>query len=225
MDAQKLLDELLRSGRQLAEKGLDVAEDALNIPESGPERDAKLDGLKKGAMIAGGLALLLGTRGGRRLTGTAIKLGSLGALGGLAYQAFQRWQSGDSRRVDELQGSDADQRGRQILKAMIAAAKADGHIDAEEQRKIESELVALQLPPEMAEFLREEMHKPLDIDDVVAGVDSPQAAAELYVASRIMVGNQSPEEKAYLERLAAALGLNQDQVAALEAELARPDET
>ncbi len=225
MDAQKLLDELLKSGRQIAEKGIDLAEDALNIPESGPERDAKLDGLKKGAMIAGGLALLLGTRGGRRLTGSAIKLGSLGALGGLAYQAFQRWRGGNDRPIDQLSGDVGDQRGRQILKAMIAAAKADGHIDAEEQRKIESELVALQLSPEMAGFLREEMRKPLDIDDVVAGVDSPQAAAELYLASRIVIGNQSAEEKAYLERLARALGLDPEQVAALEGELAHPETT
>ncbi|WP_456445527.1 tellurite resistance TerB family protein [Thiolapillus sp.] len=222
MDAQQLLQELLNSGRQLAEKGLDMAEDVLNVPESGPQRDAKLDGLKKGAMIAGGLALLLGTRGGRQLTGTAIKLGSIGALGGLAYQAFKRWQKGD-QSVDKLQGSEADKRSRQILKAMIAAAKADGHIDAEEQRKIEEELVALQLAPEMAEFLREEMHKPLDMADVVEGVDSPQAAAELYVASRIMVGNQSPEEKAYLQRLAQALGLTAEQVSALENELSKPD--
>jgi uncharacterized membrane protein YebE (DUF533 family) len=127
--------------------------------------------------------------------------------------------------VDKLQGSEADKRSRQILRAMIAAAKADGHIDAEEQRKIEAELVALQLPPEMAEFLREEMHKPLDMDDVVAGVDSPQAAAELYVASRIMVGNQSPEEKAYLDRLAQALGLTEEQVASLESELSQPEAT
>ena len=222
MDAQQLLQELLNSGRQLAEKGLDMAEDALNDAEYGPQRDAKLDGLKKGAMIAGGLALLLGTRGGRQLTGTAIKLGSIGALGGLAYQAFKRWQKGD-QPVDKLQGSEADKRSRQILKAMIAAAKADGHIDAEEQRKIEEELVVLQLAPEMAEFLREEMHKPLDMADVVEGVDSPQAAAELYVASRIMVGNQSPEEKAYLQRLAQALGLTAEQVSALESELSKPD--
>jgi len=221
VDAQKLLEELLRSGRQLAEKGVDMAEDALNIPEAGAERDAKLDGLKKGAMIAGGLALMLGTRSGRSLTGTAIKLGSLGALGGLAYQAFKKWQTGDSAKpVNELTGDEGEARGRQIIKAMIAAAKADGHIDADEQRKIESEIITMQLPQEMLDFLKSEIHKPLDINDVVAGVDSPQAAAELYVASRIMVGNQNPAEKAYLDQLVKALGMTPEQVETLESELA-----
>ena len=48
MDTRNLIDSLLASGKTLADKGRDVAEDKLNIPEQGPERDAMLSGLGKG---------------------------------------------------------------------------------------------------------------------------------------------------------------------------------
>ena len=47
-------------------------------------------GLGKGALMAGGLAALLGTGAGRRLTGGTLKLGGLAAIGGLAYQTYEK---------------------------------------------------------------------------------------------------------------------------------------
>jgi len=55
-----------------------------------------LRGLGKGAAAAGALALLVGTKGGRRVTGTALKLGSLAALGGVGYTAYRNWQEKQS---------------------------------------------------------------------------------------------------------------------------------
>ncbi len=80
MDTKSLLDELLQSAKQMASQGQEVAETKLGVPEEGPDRDAMLKGMGKGAMAAGALALLLGTGAGRRLTGTALKLGSLAAI-------------------------------------------------------------------------------------------------------------------------------------------------
>ena len=43
----------------------------------------------------GGLGgLVLGTKAGRAMAGSAIKLGALALIGGLAYQAIQNYQQG-----------------------------------------------------------------------------------------------------------------------------------
>ncbi len=65
MDTKSFLDELLKTGKDLAGKGQAIAEEKLQMPAEGAERDAKMDGIKKGAMAAGVLALLLGTKGYR----------------------------------------------------------------------------------------------------------------------------------------------------------------
>ena len=44
-DAKVFLDQLLTSGKELAQKSQDFAESRLGIPESGPERDRILAGL------------------------------------------------------------------------------------------------------------------------------------------------------------------------------------
>ena len=90
MDTEKLLEQILKSGQQMLDRGQEIAEDKLSIPEQGAERDAMLAGLGKGALLTGGLAALLGTSAGRRLTGGTLKLGGLAAIGGVAYQ---QWHS------------------------------------------------------------------------------------------------------------------------------------
>ncbi len=90
MDTDKLLKQIMQSGQQMLERGQEIAEDKLNIPEEGAERDAMFSGLGKGALMAGGLAALLGTGAGRRLTGGTLKLGGLAAIGGLAYQTYEK---------------------------------------------------------------------------------------------------------------------------------------
>ncbi len=221
MDTRKLLDDILASGKGYLEKGRQFAEEQIDLPEQGVEREAKLDGLKKGALAAGGLALLLGTRSGRWLTGNALKVGSLAALGGIAYQAYRNWSGIDqgARPVHELEGPDAQARNLLLLRAMIAAAKADGHIDAQEQARIEAELARMDTAGEDSEFLRREIANSLDTDALAAAVDSKEAAAEVYLVSRLLVDVQNEDEKAYLGELAAKLGLEPDEVSSLESRI------
>ena len=220
MNAQDLLEKLLEEGKNLAEKAQDAAEDKLNIPDSGPERDAMLDGLKKGALAAGGLALLLGTRGGRAITGSAIKLGSVAALGGLAYNAWKNWQgAGASKPVDQLPAPEAADRSRLLLSAMIAAAKADGEIDDAEQARIEKTIMDMELQQDDLAYLKNEIHQPLDLDKLAKQVDSPAAAAEAYLVSKTLMDDASDVEKAYLDALADKLGIDQQQRASLDAQI------
>ncbi|MFN3785433.1 MAG: hypothetical protein ACK4RS_01205, partial [Thiothrix sp.] len=74
MDMQQLLEQLLNSGKELAQQGQNIAEQKFGIPAEGVERDKALSGLKTGALAAGVLGILLGTQGGRRVTGAAVKV-------------------------------------------------------------------------------------------------------------------------------------------------------
>ncbi|CAL1239010.1 tellurite resistance TerB family protein [Candidatus Methylocalor cossyra] len=219
MDYRAIIDQLLEAGRELAQKSQTAAEQRLDIPQQGPEREASVQGLGKGAALGGILALLLGTSAGRKITGPALKLGSLAALGGLAYQAYQNWQAQQGpgaaepgAPIDRLSGPAAEQRSRGLLKAMIAAAKADGHIDDNERARIDEHVQKLGIDSALAAFLKEELAKPLDPQDVAAAADSPAAAAEIYLTSLLVIDEQNAEEAAYLRRLAEALKLAPDLV-------------
>ncbi len=221
MDAGKLLDGILTTGRVYLEKGKRFAEEQMDLPREGAERDAKIDGMKKGALAAGGLALLLGTRGGRWLTGSALKVGGLAALGGIAYHAYQSWNTTDqdTQPVHRLAGADAEARSLLLLRAMIAAAKADGHVDAQELSRIEAGIEKMGLADADAEFLKNEIRQSLDIDTLVAAVKDKEVAAEVYLVSRIMVDVQNSAEKLYLQELALKLGLEPGEIDSLESGL------
>jgi uncharacterized membrane protein YebE (DUF533 family) len=90
---------------------------------------------------------------------------------------------------------------------MISAAKADGQIDQGELDRILSKLSEVGSEPEARDFVLSEMRGPLDIDRLVADVKTSQQAAQVYGASLLAIDVDTPAEKAYLGRLAQALGL------------------
>jgi uncharacterized membrane protein YebE (DUF533 family) len=179
----------------------------------------------KGAAIAGVAALLLGTKSGRNVTGVALKLGSLGAVGGLAYKVFQDWQAKNAQApaaladsgatVDALSGPRLEKRALNLLQAMIAAAKADGHIDQQEQNAIGEYLQTLNLDPRTERWVREELANPLSASEIAAKADSPAAAAEIYLTSLSAISLDSPQERAYMDELATALKLPPELVSEL----------
>ncbi|MGF1644364.1 MAG: tellurite resistance TerB family protein [Thiotrichales bacterium] len=228
MDTRALLDQLLQSGQSLLKQGQGMAEDKLKIPEAGPERDAMLSGLGKGALAAGALALLLGTKSGRKVTGTGLKLGSLAALGGLAYKTYRDWESQRgtaattaAQPINELSGPSADRRSRALLAAMIAAAKADGHIDAGERSKINAQMAQLGLQPEALQAVQAELDGPANAATIAANADNPEAAAEIYLVSLLVIDLDNPDERAYLDQLADALKLDPQLAAQLELQAAQ----
>jgi uncharacterized membrane protein YebE (DUF533 family) len=222
MSSQQILDMLLNSGKELAEKGKTLAEAKLGIPDDPKKRDEMLVGASKGAIAASALAVLLGTGAGRKLTGATLKLGSLAAVGGIAYKAFQDWQAKQTGQVEsakpvnELTGAESEKRSNALLKAMIASAKADGHIDDKETAAITQHASKLGLNDSVANFITEELGKPLDVNDIAAGADSPEAAAEIYLVSRMVLDLDNDAEKQYLAQLAKALQLAPELIAELE---------
>lgn len=218
MDMKSLLDQMLQSGKEMAQKGQTLAEEKLNVPAAGAERDTMLSQLKVGAEAAGVLAMLLGTDAGRRVTGAALKVGSVAALGGLAYQMYNKWQGG---QADAAQGAtETDQpaaasepkaSAEVLLKAMIAAAKADGHVDAAELAVIRQKLGESKVAGDVNELILSELTQPLSAKDIAALANQDKAvAAEIYVVSALVIDQANEAEKAYLTDLKAALQLPDD---------------
>ena len=188
-----------------------------------------------GGLAGGALANMPGSKKGRKLAGSALKLGGLAAVGGLAYKAWQNYQQGATQTSPGMQSgvepppadgafmpapndvAGANALSLLLARAMIAAAKADGQIDTQESQAILNQINALEIPADDKAFLFEEYGRPLDIDSLARDVDSPEHAAEVYAASVLMVEPPSPPEKIYLDTLARSLGLEDGLVQQLHA--------
>ena len=228
MDANQLLENLLQSAKMIAEdgktyasEGLDVAKDQLaelkerielQIPEAGPERDAMLKNLGVGAAAGGLLALLVGTKSGRKVLSPAVKLGSLGALGAVGYKVYTEWQNRNELTesgipIANLAGPAVNDRSVAILRAMIMAAQADGVVDDDEKEKIAQQIDSTGFSADVRDLLIPELEKPVDLQSLTAAADSRAAAVEMYLASLTVVDVQNDDERSYLDRLSAALGI------------------
>lgn len=233
-DAKKLLDQVL--GAQSGNLG-STAQRVLGeltggrggIPGGGRTTD-----LAGGALAGGALALLLGNKKARKtamsMGGTAVKLGGLALVAGLAYKAYTTWQQNqqpgaatpaptpaqpkllapptDSPFNPDVAPEGPNARAEHILVAMIAAAKADGHIDLDEQTRIFGHLDALGLDTEAKAFVMDELRAPLDIERVVRQATDETSKTEIYAASLLAMDPDTPAERAWLDLLAARLGLD-----------------
>lgn len=182
------------------------------------------------AAVAGALgALVLGTKTGRSITMDAAKLGGMVLIGGLAYKAYQNYQAGKpvldagAAPAPAPAGSSFDpakQSNEQALlyiRAMIAAAAADGVVSNLERSRIVGGLEQVGLDPSATGFLDAEFARPASIADLVAGVKSPEQAAQVYTAARVAIEPESQAEKDFLANLGRALNLDPQLVAHIDA--------
>jgi len=237
LDPKKLLDELL--GTAVPGTGANVRDNAGKAVQM-----AKDNPLATGALAA----VLLGTKTGRQMSGSALKLGGLAAIAGLAYKAYQNYSNGkqpgeqpaatEPELLPPPEGTpfspeQAPQGENEfalvIVRAMIAAARADGHIDAEERAKIADRLHLSGIGDEAEAFLMSELEKPLDLDAIVAAAKTDAQKVELYTASRIAIDPDTRAERGYLDLLAGRLSLPdalvehiEETVSAVKTEAAAP---
>lgn len=218
MNTSDLLEQLLRAGQQ-------------GGGASGGGLGGLLGGLLKGtstgnASAGGGLGGLLGGLGGL-LGGSAaggttqtrssggMNYAALASLGMAAFQAYQAWQRQQAtapqqaiQTVDQLDGAEAEAHSHGVLRALIAAAKADGTIDAQEQQMISTEIGRHTDDPQLQEWLDAEVAKPLDAADFAEYANDPALAAEIYLASVMLVNDQQDAERNYLDDLAGQLQID-----------------
>ncbi|WP_322885073.1 tellurite resistance TerB family protein [Sinorhizobium medicae] len=213
-DAKKLLDQFL--GSQVPGAGGTVRGRADQVTKV-----AKDNPLASGAIAA----VLLGTKSGRKLAGNAAVLGGLAAIAGLGYQAYKNYQSGKepaaepaSRAPAQLPAPPAasgfaapealsEDFALVLVRAMIAAARADGHIDASERGRIMDKLSVSGLSADAAAFLEAELVNPIDLDAIVSAGKTEEERVEIYTASRLAIEPDGRAERGYLDLLAGRLGL------------------
>ena len=193
-----------------------------------------------GAAVGGVLGLLLGSKSGRRMGGKALKAGSVVALGALAWKAYGDWQRQNAAAsapgaapgaasgaalpapasFAALPAPQLEVHSRAMLKALIAAAKSDGHMDEAERGQVEDALHRLNADAETRAWVDTELRRPVDPADVAAAATSPELAAEIYLASVLVVDDTTVMERAYLDELARRLQLAPGLKAELESRAA-----
>jgi uncharacterized membrane protein YebE (DUF533 family) len=200
-----------------------------------------------GGLLVGGLAGAMTGKTGKKVAGTALKLGGAAAIAGLAYKAFQTYQQnqqqiqnagrpqGHSHRaplsppqsiaaraddvVDILPPSNSgylpapsdvaatEELSLKLIRAMIAAAHADGRIDRAESARIMGQIDGLGISSEEKSFLLTEIGQPRSALEVAQSATSHAEAEELYAISVMAIDANGSAERDYLGRLAEAMRL------------------
>ena len=166
---------------------------------------------------AGALALLLTSRSGRKLA----TIGGLAGLGTLAWRAYQKQNEGGHvftpKNTQEISGvitgGKAEARAEVIIRAMVAAAKADGRVNDEELALINA------LNDGSVDALKIAINQPASPKQIASLATSAQEAREIYAASCRVANGLNHKERDYLDRLAMALELDPELAARLETDV------
>ncbi len=175
-------------------------------------------GLVGGAAAGGLMALLMGNKSARKFAGKAAGYGGAAVLGGLAFNAYRNWK--------DQQGSTGAQAGPEsgrelidppelqhpitemtLIKAMIAAAKADGHLDQKEQKRIHDVVGQMSLSAETKGAIYDLLQREISIEELLDPAASMEQKSEVYLASCLVIDIDHPQEREHLGRLAQAFEL------------------
>jgi Uncharacterized protein conserved in bacteria len=185
------------------------------------------------AALLGLAGLMFGRRKRGGISGRIATLGGLAVIGGLAYKAYQSQTSakpvpatadgtqGAAPAGDANQGlielpqtsrfhpiSQSEDDAMRFLRTMVAAAAADGQIDAIERIRIVRGLTEAGIDPEASRWLDREMESPVTVDEIADGVEDPEKAAQVYAAALLAIDPDTLQEHEFLRQLAEALDLD-----------------
>lgn len=221
MNMNQLLDQFLGTGngqspvnqKPASNDGAGLSGIASKIP----------GGLAGGAAAGGIVALLMGNKKARKFAGKAAGYGGAALLGGMAFKAFQNWNQArsDGSPSSAVSSETAETFHQQaltasdhaipfeltLIRSMIAAARADGHIDSDEHHRIFSTVEQMQLSAEHKAFIFDSLQQDISVRDIAAQALNLEQGAEIYLSSCLVIDIDQASERAYLDALAHALGL------------------
>lgn len=208
-------------GRQTGGGGLDDIIGSLGGGQGGGGLGDLLGGIlgaaqgkagQAGSAGGGGLGDLLGGLLGGALGGAAS--GGGGSFGDLLNQSL-----GNRGEPDAAPTPEQNAAAGLMLVAMIQAAKADGKIDASEQKKLLGNLG--DVTPEEKRFVEAQMAAPVDPEGLARQV--PQGLeAQVYMMSLMAIDLDNRNEANYLHQLATAMGLDKQVVNQIHAQAGAP---
>lgn len=186
-------------------------------------------GLLGGAAAGGLVATLISSKKARKFGGKALTYGGLAVLGGLAYKAWSDHKAGAPKSAPDLQADPVpqapaggafdptaitDQSGQNfqltLIQAIISAALADGHVDQNEHQVIRTQIEAAGLASDEKAFLFDKLSQPSDPIGIAGLTKTEEQAAEVYLASLLVLDRAVPQDQRYMERLGDALRLPAD---------------
>ena len=234
IDAMKLLGALLNSGALSRGSGSNILGSLLGSVFGGSSQQRPAAAGSGGGMAdvlggmlgggsggGGGLGGLLGglLSGGR---GAASGGGGLADIIGAAMKQFGAAPEGVdlARFQPAVQPEQANEQALVLVRAMIDAAKADGRVDQEEQQHI-LEGFGDEVSRDELEFLKAEMARPLDVDDLVRSVPRGMEQ-QVYLMSLTAIDLDTNPEAQYLHQLAQGLGLDRETVNAIHDQAGAP---
>jgi uncharacterized membrane protein YebE (DUF533 family) len=101
-----------------------------------------------------------------------------------------------------------DQQALLLIRAMIAAANADGEISPEERQAILGKLDEAGAGPDERQVVERELASPMSTDALIREVRDEQTAEQVYLASALAIQPDTEAERSYLQYLAARLKLD-----------------
>jgi uncharacterized membrane protein YebE (DUF533 family) len=230
MDAKRLLEQFLgpNTGQSVSDALRQAGSRASNAAASVP------GGFLGGAAAGGLLGLVLGNKKMRKAAGGLVGYGGAALLGAAALKALQTWQQSSQGQNQpapapvpapaapaqlERLAADGSPFDLSLVRAMIAAANADGHIGADEQKAIFEQVGKMNLDAEDKAFVFDAMGRPPNAMEIAALAGDREQAAELYLASRMAIDPDDPREQAYLDQLSQSLNLPAGLAAELDRQL------
>jgi uncharacterized membrane protein YebE (DUF533 family) len=198
-----------------------------------PAAKGALGGVAGGAATS----LLMNKKARKKLGKTAVNVGGVAALAGVAYWAYQKYQGRQAGPPEAVAPAGHPATGHpatsevtappvgsaflpapndtaacnalalKLVRAMLAAANADGQIDGAELKRVLAAIEQADLNPGDKAAMLKAMNSPDTLDGIAALADSQEVAVELYAASLSAIEVDTPAEHAYLSMLAAKLNL------------------
>ena len=165
-------------------------------------------GLAGGAAAGGIMALLMSNKSARKFAGKAATYGGAAVLGGLAYKAYQQWQTSSSagavsqpspghaalQRPESIEPPQLQQPASDltIIKAMISAARADGHIDEREQQRIFQAVDEMALSDDLKAKVFDYLRQPATVQELALEVTTLEQKSEVYLAACMVASTDHP---------------------------------
>lgn len=206
----------------------EMARDFLSKPQAGGMSGGKIGGLGAlaGAMLGGGL-------------GGAARGGAMAMLGTLALNAWREYQAqpggvatasepgaGQPAQAaqpprtapptqEQVEALTDPHTERLVLRAMIGAAQADGHVTGAEMEGVVGQMGDSEVTAEERRAAYEEASRPVDVDAIGQEVSRPEVAMQVYLAALMSADIDTEAERDYFRRLARSLKLEHGAVARL----------
>ena len=173
------------------------------------------------AALGGLVGALLTNKTAREYGMNALLIGGGAVLGTTLWNKYKSrlTETHSNEPAFGAQQSSPQERASRLVRALVFAAKSDGHIDEKEQQAIQSNLKQLGVGAESERLVQEAVAQPLDPNLIAKDVKTEEEALEVYLVSCAVINIDHFMERSYLDALAMALKIPDDVKQGIEADL------